>query len=64
MALASSACTLNVNLNLATDKPLSLNLAIEKPIAVKLGADVALTKLPIIQTDSKIGFTDKTPTKP
>jgi hypothetical protein len=56
MAFVLSACPLTVNLNVATDKPIALYLVIDKPIEVKLGADVAITKLPPIQTDASIGF--------
>jgi hypothetical protein len=42
-----SGCPLTVNLNVSTDKPISL--VIDKPIEVKLGADVAVTKLPPIK---------------
>jgi hypothetical protein len=51
MAFTSTACTFNVNLNIATDKPIALNVAIEKPIAVKLGAEVAITKLPPVKVE-------------
>lgn len=47
----SACCPLNVNLNVATDKPISLYVVIDKPIEVKLSADVAVTKLPPIQID-------------
>ncbi len=50
IALTLSGCPLTVNLNVSTDKPISL--VIDKPIEVKLGADVAVTKLPPI----KVGF--------
>ena len=54
-------CTLNVNLNLSTDKPISLNVAVDKPIEVKLDAGVSVTKLPLIQADAKIGLTGPSP---
>lgn len=46
-SVALSGCPLTVNLNVATDKPISL--AIDKPIEVKVGADVAITELPPIK---------------
>ena len=46
-SVALSGCPLTVNLNVATDKPISL--AVEKPIEVKVGADVAITELPPIK---------------
>ena len=52
IAFTLSGCTLTVNLNVSTDKPISL--VIDKPIEVKLGADVAVTKLPPI----KVGITN------
>lgn len=58
IAVALSACTINVNLHVATDKPIALNVAVDKPIEVKLGADVAVTKLPPIQAEAKIGITN------
>jgi hypothetical protein len=63
IGFAVSACTINVNLAVSTDKPIAVNLNMAKPIEVKLGADIAVTKLPPIEADAKIGFTDKTPTK-
>ncbi|MFZ4700538.1 MAG: hypothetical protein ACOYMG_10865 [Candidatus Methylumidiphilus sp.] len=54
-------CTLNVNLNVSTDKPISLNVVVDKPIEVKLDAGVAVTKLPLIQADAKIGLTGPSP---
>lgn len=63
MGFAVSACTINVNLAVSTDKPIAVNLRVDKPVEVKLGADVAVTKLPPIQADAKIGFTDMTPAK-
>ena len=56
-----SGCPLNVNLNLSTDKPISLYVVVDKPIEVKLDAGVAVTKLPIIQADAKIGLTGPSP---
>jgi hypothetical protein len=47
IAFTLSGCPLTVNLNVSTDKPISL--VIDKPIEVKLGADVAVTKLPTIK---------------
>jgi hypothetical protein len=47
IAFIFSGCALNVNLNVSTDKPISL--VIDKPIEVKLGADVAVTKVPPIK---------------
>ena len=47
IAFILSGCPLTVNLNVSTDKPISL--VIDKPIEVKLGADVAVTKLPPIK---------------
>jgi hypothetical protein len=47
IALTLSGCPLTVNLNISTDKPISL--VIDKPIELKLGADVAVTKLPQIK---------------
>jgi hypothetical protein len=52
-----SGCTLNVNLNVSTDKPIAVNLVVDKPIEVKLGANVAVTKLPPIQADANIAVT-------
>jgi hypothetical protein len=49
MAFTLSGCPLTVNLNIATDKPISLNLAVDKPIDVKVDAGVAVTKLPSIK---------------
>jgi len=60
ISFAVSACTINVNLAVSTDKPIAVNLRVDKPVEVKLGADVAVTKLPPIQADAKIGFTNKT----
>ena len=54
-------CTLNVNLNISTDKPIALNVAVDKPIEVKLDAGVAVTKLPLIQADAKIGLSGPSP---
>jgi hypothetical protein len=57
---ALSGCPLTVNLNIATDKPISL--AVEKPIEVKVGADVAITELPPIKVSRlppiKVGVAD------
>ena len=47
IAFTLSGCPLTVNLNISTDKPISL--VIDKPIEVKLGADVAVTKVPPIK---------------
>jgi hypothetical protein len=47
IAFTLSGCPLTVNLNISTDKPISL--VIDKPIELKLGADVAVTKLPQIK---------------
>jgi len=47
IAFTLSGCPLTVNLNVSTDKPISL--VIDKPIEVKLGADVAVTKVPPIK---------------
>lgn len=63
IGFAVSACTINMNLAVSTDKPIAVNLSVAKPIEVKLGADVAVTKLPPIEADATIGFTDKTPAK-
>lgn len=63
IGFAVSACTINVNLAVSTDKPIAVNLKVEKPIEVKVGADIAVTKLPPIQADAKIGFTDMTTAK-
>ena len=54
VACSLSGCTLTVNLNVSTDKPIAVNLVFDKPIEVKLGADVAVTKLPPIQADANI----------
>lgn len=51
IAFTLSGCPLTVNLNVSTDKPISL--VIDKPIEVKLGADVAVTKLPPIKVGSQ-----------
>ena len=66
IAFALSACTINVNLHVSTDKPIALNVVVDKPIEVKLGADVAVTKLPPIQAEAKVGFTNplRSETKP
>jgi len=59
-SVALSGCPLTVNLNVATDKPISL--AVEKPIEVKVGADVAITELPPIKVTRlppiKVGVAD------
>jgi hypothetical protein len=59
-SFALSGCPLTVNLNVATDKPISL--AVEKPIEVKVGADVAITELPPIKVTTlppiKVGIAD------
>ena len=47
IAFTLSGCPLTVNLNISTDKPISL--VIDKPIEIKLGADVAVTKVPPIK---------------
>jgi hypothetical protein len=47
IAFTLSGCPLTVNLNISTDKPISL--VIDKPIELKLGADVAVTKVPQIK---------------
>jgi len=47
IAFTLSGCPLTVNLNISTDKPISL--VIDKPIEMKLGADVAVTKVPPIK---------------
>ena len=47
IAFTLSGRPLTVNLNVSTDKPISL--VIDKPIEVKLGADIAVTKLPPIK---------------
>jgi hypothetical protein len=53
-----AACyPLTVNLNVATDKPISLYMVVEKPIEVKLDTQVAITKLPAIKADGNIGIT-------
>jgi hypothetical protein len=61
-SITLSGCPLTVNLNIATDKPISL--AIDKPIEVKLGADVAITELPPIKVTSlppvRVGIAPKT----
>ena len=61
IAFTLSGCPLNVNLNLSTDKPISLYVVVDKPIKVKLAADIAVTKLPPIKADAKIGFTSRPP---
>jgi hypothetical protein len=48
---------LTVNLNVATDKPISLYMVVDKPIEVKLDTQVAITKLPAIKADGNIGIT-------
>jgi hypothetical protein len=48
---------LTVNLNVATDKPISLYMVVEKPIEVKLDTQLAITKLPAIKADGNIGIT-------
>lgn len=61
-----SACyPLTVNLNVATDKPISLYLVVDKPIEVKLDAKAAVAKLPPleVQIDGKIGITKMPPLK-
>jgi hypothetical protein len=77
IAFLVSGCTLNVNLNVSTDKPIAVNLVVDKPIAVKLdagvavtklppiqaNANIAITKLPAIETESSIGFGKQTPKK-
>jgi hypothetical protein len=61
LSCALSACPLNVNLNVATDKPISLYVVVDKPIEVKLSADVAVTKLPPIQAKANIAVTKLPP---
>jgi hypothetical protein len=61
IALSVPGCTLNVNLNVSTDKPIAVNLVVDKPIAVKLDAGVAVTKLPVIEIEPSIGFGKQTP---
>ncbi|MDD5581476.1 MAG: hypothetical protein PHY16_19705 [Methylobacter sp.] len=46
-ATTLSGCPLTVNLNVSTDKPIAL--VIDKPIELKLGADIAVTKLPPVK---------------
>jgi hypothetical protein len=58
MMTTLAACyPLTVNLNVATDKPISLYMVVEKPIEVKLDAQLAITKLPAIKADGNIGIT-------
>ena len=58
LVLLLTACyPLTVNLNVATDKPISLYMVVEKPIEVKLDTQVAITKLPAIKADGNIGIT-------
>ncbi|MCX7093488.1 MAG: hypothetical protein NTY50_08590 [Methylobacter sp.] len=52
-AAALSGCPLTVNLNIATDKPISL--VVDKPVEVKLNADIAVTQLPPV----KVGVAPK-----
>jgi hypothetical protein len=58
-----SACSLTVNLNLMMEKPVSLHVAIDKPVEVKLDTDIAITKIPPIQTDTVVGFSRHLPAK-
>lgn len=62
MAFILSGCPLNVNLNIATDKPIAL--VVDKPLEVKLDADIAVTKLSPIKITTlppvKIGIAPKT----
>lgn len=52
-AAVLSGCPLTVNLNIATDKPISL--VVDKPVEVKLDADIAVTQLPPV----KVGVAPK-----
>jgi hypothetical protein len=61
LASVLSACPLNVNLNVTTDKPIALYLMIDKPIAVKLDADLAVSKLPALQAKGNIAITKLPP---
>jgi hypothetical protein len=64
--VALPACyPLTVNLNVATDKPISLYLVVDKPIEVKLDAKAAVAKLPPIQVqvDGNIGIPKMPPLK-
>lgn len=57
LASTLAACyPLTVNLNVATDKPISLYMVVEKPIEVKLDTQLAITKLPAIKADGNIGI--------
>jgi hypothetical protein len=63
MAFALSGCPLNVNLNVATDKPIAL--VIDKPLDVKLDAGVAIKELAPIKVTTlapvKVGIAEKKP---
>ncbi|MDO9106991.1 MAG: hypothetical protein Q7U57_18790 [Methylovulum sp.] len=48
---------MTVNLNVATDKPISLYMVVEKRIEVKLDTQLAITKLPAIKADGNVGIT-------
>jgi len=61
-SIALSGCPLTVNLNVATDKPISL--AVDKPVELKLDAGIAITELPPIKVTTlppiKVGVDSKT----
>jgi len=57
LASTLAACyPLTVNLNVATDKPISLYMVVEKPIEVKLDTQLAITKLRAIKADGNVGI--------
>ncbi|QFY43505.1 hypothetical protein F6R98_13480 [Candidatus Methylospira mobilis] len=63
MAFSLSGCPLNVNLNVATDKPIAVYLVVDKPIKVKLDAGIAVTKLPPVKVDAVAAVTKLPPIK-
>jgi hypothetical protein len=63
MAFSLTGCPLTVNLNVATDKPISVYLVVDKPIEVKLDAGIAVTKLPQIKVDAAAAVTKLPPIK-
>jgi hypothetical protein len=61
IAVVLSGCSLTVNLNVSTDKPIPVYLIVDKPVEVKLDADLAVTKLPPIHADADVGVTKLPP---
>jgi hypothetical protein len=61
IASALSGCSLTVNLNVSTDKPIPVYLIVDKPVEVKLDADLAVTELPPIHADADVGVSKLPP---